>query len=118
VGRFCWSKAGLAGLESNVSWQDQISVDRNVLLGKPVVRGTRIAVDHVTDLLDQGWSAAQVIENYPGLTLEDISACLTFQELAADRWDRQIKSDIARGRLDTAGKRADDDFEAGKCSRL
>ena len=41
-----------------------------------------------------------------------------FEEFIADEWDRQIEADILAGRLDAAGKRADDDFEAGRCTRL
>jgi hypothetical protein len=41
-----------------------------------------------------------------------------FEEFAADDWDRQIEADIRAGRLDTAGNRADEHFEAGKCTPL
>lgn len=41
-----------------------------------------------------------------------------FEEYAADQWDRQIEADIQAGRFDAAGKRADADFEAGRCKRL
>ncbi len=57
---------------------ERISVDPEVLAGKPVVRGTRIAVDLVIDLLAQGWTEADVLEGYPGLTREDIHACLAY----------------------------------------
>jgi hypothetical protein len=41
-----------------------------------------------------------------------------FEDFMADRWDRQIEADINAGRLDGAGKRADEDFEAGRCTPL
>ncbi|PYI92860.1 MAG: hypothetical protein DME97_08585 [Verrucomicrobia bacterium] len=41
-----------------------------------------------------------------------------FEEFAADEWDRQIETDIRAGRLDAAGKRADEQFEAGNCTPL
>jgi hypothetical protein len=41
-----------------------------------------------------------------------------FEDFIADRWDRQIEADIKAGRLDAAGKRADEDFEAGRCTPL
>lgn len=41
-----------------------------------------------------------------------------FEKFAADEWDRQIEADIRAGRLDAAGKRADEHFEAGKCTPL
>jgi hypothetical protein len=41
-----------------------------------------------------------------------------FEEFLADQWDRQIEADILAGRLDAAGERADEDFEAGRCTPL
>ncbi len=41
-----------------------------------------------------------------------------FEEFLADQWDRQIEADILAGRLDEAGRRADEEFEAGDCTRL
>jgi hypothetical protein len=41
-----------------------------------------------------------------------------FEEFLADQWDRQIEADIRAGRLDAAGRRADDEFEAGNCKPL
>jgi uncharacterized protein (DUF433 family) len=61
-----------------MNWQDRITMDPNVLVGKPVVRGTRLAVDFIVDLLAQGWTEAQILENYPGLTHDDIGACLKY----------------------------------------
>lgn len=41
-----------------------------------------------------------------------------FEEYLADAWDRQIESDIKNGRLDETGRRADADFDAGRCTPL
>ncbi len=41
-----------------------------------------------------------------------------FEEFLAEQWDRQIEADILAGRLDAAGRRADEDFEAGRCTPL
>lgn len=62
----------------SMAWQDRIRIDPNVLTGKPVVGGTRLAVDFVIGLLGQGWSEDDIIRNYPGLTREDIAACLQY----------------------------------------
>ena len=59
-------------------WRDRIVADPAVLGGKPVVRGTRLAVDFILDLLAAGWSKAQLLEEYPQLTGEDVRACLAF----------------------------------------
>ena len=57
---------------------DRIVVDRKILAGKPVVRGTRISVELVVELLAAGWSHAQILESYPHLSEEDIRACLAY----------------------------------------
>jgi uncharacterized protein (DUF433 family) len=56
----------------------RIVLDPNVVAGKPVVRGTRLAVEFLIGLLADGWSEAEVLANYPGLTHEDIIACLAY----------------------------------------
>jgi uncharacterized protein (DUF433 family) len=48
------------------------------LSGKPVIKDARISVEFVIDLLAQGWTHADILENYPGLSHEDIRACLAF----------------------------------------
>lgn len=60
------------------SWQERISVNPNVLVGKPVVKGTRLAVEFIIDLLAHGWSEAEILDSYPGVTREDIRACLAY----------------------------------------
>jgi uncharacterized protein (DUF433 family) len=61
-----------------MNWQERIVVDPAILTGKPVVKGTRLAVEFIVDLLAQGWSEADILRNYPGLTREDIAACLAY----------------------------------------
>ena len=56
----------------------RIVADPGVLAGKPVVRGTRISVDLVIDLLARGYSKEQVIEQYDHLTMDDVHACLAY----------------------------------------
>jgi uncharacterized protein (DUF433 family) len=58
--------------------QDRIVIDAKILTGKPVIRGTRLAVEFVLELLAQGWSEKQVLDQYPGLSHEDILACLRY----------------------------------------
>jgi len=57
---------------------ERVVVDPRVLAGKPVIRGTRIAVGLVIDLLAQGRAEADILRNYPGLTHEDVRACLVY----------------------------------------
>jgi uncharacterized protein (DUF433 family) len=46
--------------------------------GKPVIRGTRLSVEFVVGLLDDGWSESDIFDNYPGITHDDIVACLAY----------------------------------------
>jgi uncharacterized protein (DUF433 family) len=59
-------------------YNDRIVVDPEILVGKPVVKGTRLAVEFIIELLASGWSHAEILKNYPGLTSEDILACLSY----------------------------------------
>jgi uncharacterized protein (DUF433 family) len=61
-----------------MNWKARISVDPRVLVGKPVVKGTRIAVEFVIDLMARGWTTQQIIDEYDHLTAEDIQACLSY----------------------------------------
>ncbi len=58
--------------------QDRILVDPEILMGKPVVKGTRLAVAFIIDLLAQGQSEAEILREYPDLVREDVHACLAY----------------------------------------
>ena len=64
--------------EAVKDWRARIVIDPQVLVGKPIVRGTRLAVEFIIDLLAQGWTEAEILHNYPGLTHEDVQACLSY----------------------------------------
>lgn len=61
-----------------MKYQDHIVIDPDVLAGKPIVKGTRLSVEFILQLLAQNWTHGQIIENYPGLTEADILACLEY----------------------------------------
>ena len=61
-----------------MSWEERISIDPKILVGKPVIRGTRLSVEFIVGLLASGWREAEVLENYPGITGEDITTCLGY----------------------------------------
>ena len=65
----------------------RIVLDPAVLAGKPVVRGSRLSVEFVVGLLADGWSEAEILENYPNLQRDDIRACLAYASdaLAAEK---------------------------------
>ena len=59
-----------------MNWQTYITVDSGVLVGKPVIKGTRLAVEFILELIAEGWTEADMLRNYPGLTREQILACV------------------------------------------
>ena len=65
-----------------MNWQDRIAVDPAVLVGKPVIKGTRLAVEFVVELLAEGWTHDDVIRNYPQLTPDDLRAALHYAAAA------------------------------------
>lgn len=60
------------------AWEARITADPQILVGKPVIRGTRLSVEFILDLLTQGWSYNEILRNYPGIELSDILACLAY----------------------------------------
>ena len=63
-----------------MNWQDHIIIDPEILVGKPVIKGTRLAVEFIVGLLAQGWTEAEIFANYPGISREDVLACLQYAE--------------------------------------
>ena len=61
-----------------MTWQERIILDPQILSGKPVIQGTRVAVEFVVDLLGSGWTVEQVLHEYDHLTAEDVQACLAY----------------------------------------
>ena len=60
------------------NWQDRIVVDPKILVGKPVIKGTRISVEFILDLLANNWAIEQILGDYPQLKREDIIAVLKY----------------------------------------
>ena len=61
-----------------MNWQDYIVSDKEVLLGKPTINGTRISVEHIVGLLAQGWTENEILENFPPLTKETLQAVFAY----------------------------------------
>lgn len=57
---------------------ERISINPAVMVGKPVIRGTRLTVEYILNLLAHGSTFEEILQEYPGLTQEDIQACLLF----------------------------------------
>jgi uncharacterized protein (DUF433 family) len=61
-----------------MNWHDHIVSDPDTLFGKPRIKGTRIGVEFLLDLLASGWTEAQILESYPHLKPEDLQAVFAF----------------------------------------
>ncbi|HWR25379.1 MAG TPA: DUF433 domain-containing protein [Methanosarcina sp.] len=61
-----------------MTWRERIIIDPAILVSKPIIKGTRLAVEFIIDLLARDWSESEILRNYPGLTQEDIQACLSY----------------------------------------
>ena len=65
---------------------ERIVLDPKILAGKPVIRGTRLAVEFILELLAAGQSESEILDSYPGLTREDILACLSYASYLAHEY--------------------------------
>jgi uncharacterized protein (DUF433 family) len=63
-----------------MDWRGKIVSDKNVLAGKPVVRGTRLSVEFLLGLFANRWNENDVLKNYPSLKKEDIQAVFAFAQ--------------------------------------
>ena len=57
---------------------ERITLNPGVMAGKPVIRGTRLTVDYILNLLAHGMTTTEILDEYEGLTREDVQACLLF----------------------------------------
>ena len=68
-----------------MDWRERIASDPDILMGKPVVKGTRISVELILGWFSSGWNTEQVLESYPHITRDDILATFAYaQELLHD----------------------------------
>jgi uncharacterized protein (DUF433 family) len=63
-----------------MDWRIHIEINENILFGKPVIKGTRLSVEHIINLLASGWNEQQILENYPRLTKESLQAVFLYIE--------------------------------------
>ncbi len=62
----------------------RISINPKVMVGKPVIRGTRLTVEYILNLLAHGATVDEILQEYKGLTHEDIQACILFAAKALE----------------------------------
>ncbi len=65
-------------MNEHKEYKERIIIDPGILVGKPIIKGTRLAVELIIDLLANGWTKDEILRNYPGLIQEDIQACLAY----------------------------------------
>lgn len=59
-----------------MNWQDYIVSDKDILLGKPIIKGSRISVELILELLESGWNEQQILESYPPSIINLLERCL------------------------------------------
>ena len=68
----------------NASLLSRIVVNPKIMRGKPAIRGTRLTVQYILKLLADGMTVERLLQEYDGLTREDVSACLLYASSAVD----------------------------------
>jgi len=68
------------GVERMINLLDHIEINPKILVGKPIIRGTRIPVELIVKLIAQGWANEEILSEYPALKQEDIRAALLYAE--------------------------------------
>jgi uncharacterized protein (DUF433 family) len=63
---------------------ERITLNPKVMVGKPVIKGTRLTVEYILNLLAHGSTSTEILAEYDGLTQEDIQACLLFAARALE----------------------------------
>jgi len=61
-----------------IEWGNFIHSDPSILLGKPILKGTRLSVEFILGLYAEGWTENQILENYPNLTKESLLAVFSY----------------------------------------
>jgi len=61
-----------------MGWENYIVSDKDILLGKPVIKGTRISIELILELFSQGWTEKMVFESYPQLKQEHLNAVFSY----------------------------------------
>jgi uncharacterized protein (DUF433 family) len=61
-----------------MNWKERIVSDKEILLGKPIIKGTRISIEFILERLADGWTEEKILESYPHLSREDIHAVFAY----------------------------------------
>ena len=72
---------------------ERIVVDENIMVGQPVIRGTRLTVRYILNILGHGATVEEILQEYDGLTVDDIQACILFTRLAEPHTEAGVSID-------------------------
>jgi len=61
-----------------MNWKERIVLSPEILAGKPIIKGTRISVEFILELLSNGWKLEAILKNYPQLKKEDVFAAINY----------------------------------------
>jgi uncharacterized protein (DUF433 family) len=61
-----------------MNWQEYIVSDKQVLLGKPTIKGTRISIELILELFSAGWTEKQILDSYPSITADSLRAVFAY----------------------------------------
>jgi uncharacterized protein (DUF433 family) len=73
-----------------MEWREHITSDREILGGKPIIKGTRLSIEFLLGLFANGWSEEMVLKNYPTLKKDDILALFAYAQ-------NSVKDDLLIG---------------------
>jgi len=75
--------------------KERIVSDKNILLGKPVIKGTRLSVEHILDRLANGWSEEMILKSYPFISKDDILAVFAYlNDLVKDGLIYEVRAKV------------------------
>jgi uncharacterized protein (DUF433 family) len=84
-------------LQKGAAYKDRIIVDPNIMVGKPVIKGTRVPVERIIRHLADNPDIDDLLEAFPHITIEDVQACLHYAHDLIDRGNRwQFRSASSR----------------------
>lgn len=75
-------------VSEELDWRDYIHADPNILVGKPVIKGTRLSVEFLLRLFASGWTNEEILDSYPSLTASSLRALFAYaaDTAAEERW--------------------------------
>lgn len=76
-----------------MDWAERVEIDPKIMMGKPVIKGTRIPVSVILNLLADGYTATDIKKEYPDVTAKDITAVLRFA--ARTSQFEELRTDLA-----------------------